>query len=120
MKQKVLMTFIILALLASMILFASKASQGGFGPPFNLFVFLLIIRYAALWSAFLLILLRLVNVWKTRRHIVYLLIGSINVVLGCLMLAWCQIHPESAPLLNMVFINLIIGLLILGDIFLLK
>lgn len=120
MKQKLLLTFIILALLASMILFISKTSENSFGPSFDLFVFLAIIRYASLWLAIVLISLRLIKVWKNRHHIIYLFVGSMNVVLGCLMLGWCWIQPGALHILNAFYINLIIGLLMLGDIFLLK
>lgn len=117
---------IILALLSAIVLtifsprpnviFRNTVSTGIIDSRFIMF---LMLRYFALWSGIIVLLLRLLRVIKNKHSFLYIFISSLNIILGVSGIYFFGFKYISIGMVHMFIINLIIGVIILTDIFLL-
>jgi hypothetical protein len=115
-KYNVLFSAILLAILASIIMFAFYPSNSELGQRFAVDAMFLLLRYGGLYIGIGVILLRVLKVVKKNNALLYVFIGLLNICLGVLSLILAISGKMDPSTLNLFIINDVIGAIILLDI----
>lgn len=114
--HNLLLSIIMLALLASIMIFVFYPSNSKLGDKFGLAVALLFCRYIGLFIGAGLILLRLLSIVKNNSTLIYIFAGSLNISLVGLSLVLLVSNNMISPVFNAFFFNMLIGAIIFIDV----
>jgi hypothetical protein len=89
----------------------------GLGSSFSVVVIYIVTAYVFLATGILLLLLRLTNLIKGNSSLLYILTGSVNFCAGILAIGLFFTHDADMTLLHRSLLNLLIGFLMLADVF---
>jgi cell division protein FtsW (lipid II flippase) len=103
-----------------LIMLFSAHSNNELGNSFNLFIWVLMTRYFALFIGMILLLLRIVGLLKEKDNLFYILIGILNCVLGLLPLLLYTFGKLEKLILSDFQFHLLLSSLIVIDIFFLN
>jgi len=119
--KKLLFSIFIIALWVGFIFLISSNNTGKLGSSFSLFVWLVITRHTALIiggiAILTAILLRIIKNLDYRNSFIYILIGASNSFLYVFAVIFFNIKPPETPAIHDFIPNLLIGFLIMVDIF---
>jgi len=119
-QNNLLLSFIILALLTSIIIFVFYPSTSKLGNTFDLAVAFLFSRYFGLYIGVALILLRILRVLKNNNTLIYIFIGLLNISLGILSLVLAVSNNMDSSVFNLIIVNEVVGAIIFMDIMVLN
>ncbi|MEO6719578.1 MAG: hypothetical protein ABIN67_04390 [Ferruginibacter sp.] len=114
-KYNILFSLILLALLASIIIFIFYPGRSASGAKFNVWVVFILARYIALYIGIAVILLRALRILKDNSVLIYIFTGSLNICLGVICLVSFIPHNTPSSFLNLFIINDVIGAIIFMD-----
>ena len=119
--KKLLLSLFIIAMWLGLILIISSNNTSKSGGSFNLFVWFILTRYVALITGcigiILAIILRITKNLKYTSGFIYILIGALNSFLGIFAVIYFNIKPPETPAIHDFIPNLLVGVLIMIDIF---
>ena len=93
--------------------------EQGLGSTFSVSVLYIFTAYGCLVLGVIFILLRIIKVWKNRDALLYVLMGVANIAIGLIAIALYTLNLADREWLNKSLLNLLIGVLIVADVFLL-
>jgi hypothetical protein len=112
-----LLVICVVALLAFVMYYPDESTLG---PYFGLSVVYMAIRYVAVTAGCIALLLRLVKLWKDNGNFLYLLLGTLNIAIAAISISLYFIQAGTVEWLNKSLFNLLIGVLIVFDSFVLQ
>ena len=90
----------------------------GLGSTFSVSVIYVFTAYGSLTVGVILLILRIIKVWKNRSALLYVLIGVINIAIGLIAVSMYFSHMANREWLNKSLLNLLLGVLIISDVYL--
>ena len=115
--QKLIIAFIMLALVASIILFSVYPTNSPLGERFGVDVIFLFARYLGLYAGILMLIIRLTKILKNRNNFIYILTGALNLCVAIIGLFLFMFGHMNAHLFNAFILNFIIVVLVFSDVF---
>ena len=89
----------------------------GLGSTFSISVIFIFTSYASLILGVMFLLLRIIKIWKNPSALFYVLIGVVNITIGLIAIAMYFSHMADREWLNKSLLNLLVGVLIITDVF---
>lgn len=90
----------------------------GLGSTFGVSILYMLTGYGALMLGVLLLLLRIFKIWKNPGALLYVLIGVVNIAIGLIAIGLYFFHLADREWLNKSLLNLLVGVLIISDVYL--
>lgn len=87
------------------------------GRAFNLAIMYILTRNFALYGGFAVLLLRLLTVIKSNTNVLYIFMGTLNLIVGILCVILYYLSLADLPWLHNCLLNLLVGFVILADTF---
>jgi hypothetical protein len=115
-RYNALFSLIMLAFLASIIIFVFYPGKSELGQKFNVTAIFLLLRYIGLCIGICVIILRVIKVLNNNSALLYVFIGLLNTAIGLLSLILFITNNMDASALNLFILNEVIGAIILMDV----
>lgn len=92
-------------------------ATNGMGRAFNLAIMYILTRNFALYGGLAVLLLRLLTVIKSNTNVLYIFMGTLNLIVGIFCIILYYLSLADLPWLHDCLLNLLIGFVILTDTF---
>ena len=120
MKNKInniFISFLIIAILTITSFIVSKLNTNSNSVISGIGILYMVVRYAALYSAIVCILLRIINLLKRNSSLLYIFVGTLNICVGTLAIVLFLQGNAILSWLHQCILNIFIGALIFIDVF---
>ena len=120
MKNKInniFISFLIIAILTITSFIVSKLNTNSNSVISGIGILYMVVRYAALYSAIVCILLRIINLLKRNSSLLYIFVGTLNICVGTLAIVFFLQGNAILSWLHQCILNIFIGALIFIDVF---
>ena len=115
--RNLLISLFIIIIWSGIILFLSSNSKSELGTGFALYSWVMLTRFVAIIAGILSLVIRITRIMKRKIDLWYFLPGMFNVCLGVIGVVVFLTKNASASIFHDLLPNLLLGVLILGDIF---
>ena len=115
-----LFTFVIIAATTFLTFLLFYRDNNALGESFNVQVIYILVRNAAVVVGGGALLFRVIGVLRTNSNFIYMLIGSLNLIIAITCIVMYFLGILTMAWLNKCLLNTFVGFLILADIFLLN
>ncbi len=110
-----LISLAIIAAYISIILLLFYGNNNGLGKSFGVAVIYIITRNVVLVVGGIVLLARIFKLIKSNTHLIYILIGTVNLSVGILSIVLYFLQQADMQWLNKCLLNLLLGFLIVSD-----
>jgi len=110
-------SFLIIAALSITYFIVSKINTSSSSVISGLGILYMVVRYAALYSAIVYILLRVTNLLKANSGLLYIFVGSLNICVGSLAVILFLQGNANLSWLHQCILNIFLGTVIFIDVF---
>jgi len=115
--NNIFISFLIIAILTITSFIVSKLNTNSNSVISGIGILYMVVRYAALYSAIVCILLRITNLLKRNSSLLYIFVGTLNICVGTLAIVLFLQGNAILSWLHQCILNIFIGALIFIDVF---
>ena len=115
--NNVFISFLIIVILTITSFIVSKINTSSSNVISGVGILYMIVRYAALYTAIVCILLRITNLLKGNSSLLYIFVGTLNICVGVLAIVLFLQGNANLSWLHQCILNIFIGTVILIDVF---